>query len=258
MGLITKPNPTTNGTTADGAAASANWDTIYSEFNGNIDDNNIKPSAGIQDSKLATISSAGKVNTTAITGTLTNAAMNIGTGANNTIALNASSQLPAVSASNLVGLPYNSGTVRQVVNTIASALATGSNVMALSDSIPQNTDGNQYMTLAITPTNASSKLKIEVIAFVSCNAVELLQGALFQDSTANALAAGGIVASNTGALNVFAMTHFMTAGTVSSTTFKFRLGPSNGTHTVSFNGLNNGRDFGGVCTSSITITEIIP
>ena len=67
MGIITKPNSTTNGTTADGSAVSSNFDTIYSEFNGNVDNANIKPSAGIVDSKLAQISTASKVNATAIT-----------------------------------------------------------------------------------------------------------------------------------------------------------------------------------------------
>lgn len=125
MGLITKPNPTANGTTADGSAVSANFDTIYAEFNGNIDNNNIKPNAGIVDTKLATIASAGKVNTTSITGTFSNAQMNIGIGAYNTIALDSNGNLPAVSATNLVGLK-----LFQVIQANGTSDLTGTNVMA--------------------------------------------------------------------------------------------------------------------------------
>ena len=50
----------------------------------------------------------------------------------------------------------------QVVNTQTGAVATGTTVMPIDDTIPQNTEGDQYMTLAITPTHASNKLLIEV------------------------------------------------------------------------------------------------
>jgi hypothetical protein len=47
----------------------------------------------------------------------------------------------------------------------------------------------------------------------------------------------------------------MTAGTTSETTFRVRAGPSNTTYTLTFNGYNSARYFGGVMASSITITE---
>jgi hypothetical protein len=50
------------------------------------------------------------------------------------------------------------------------------------------------------------------------------------------------------------MTHYMTAGTTSATTFKVRGGVNAGT--LTFNGEVGARLFGGVCASSITVTEI--
>jgi len=50
-------------------------------------------------------------------------------------------------------------------------------------------------------------------------------------------------------------THFMTAGTTSETTFRFRAG-GHTTAQVTFNGYGAARFYGGVMASSITITEI--
>ena len=48
----------------------------------------------------------------------------------------------------------------------------------------------------------------------------------------------------------------MTAGTISSTTFKLRAG-SDGAGTITMNGNGGARKFGGALISSITITEIV-
>jgi len=147
------------------------------------------------------------------------------------------------------------GAVVQVVNTQTGAVATGTTTIPLDDTIPQNTEGNEYMTLAITPRSATNKLKIEVQFFYAQSGGAHTTVALFQDSTANALAA---VTDGTGvpdACSPASLTHYMTAGTTSSTTFKVRAGGSSA-GTVTFNGRAGARLFGGVGASSITITEI--
>jgi len=53
------------------------------------------------------------------------------------------------------------GKVLQVVNVTDSAVATGTTQMPSDDTIPQNTEGNELMTLAITPTNSSNILLIQ-------------------------------------------------------------------------------------------------
>ena len=146
-----------------------------------------------------------------------------------------------------------SGSVIQVVNTQTGTPSTGTTAIPNDDTIPQNTEGDQYMSLAITPTNASNKLRIEVFVQGACSAENRLNAALFQDSTAGALAAGsgGSSADNGGCV---AFSYYMVAGTTSATTFKVRAGGSSGTFT--FNGIGATGRFGGVMASSITITEI--
>ena len=52
------------------------------------------------------------------------------------------------------------------------------------------------------------------------------------------------------------LTHVMTSGTTSETTFKVRCGATAGT--TYFNSRSGGREYGGVLTSSIVITEYTP
>ena len=51
----------------------------------------------------------------------------------------------------------------QVVNTTTGTMATGTTVMVSDNTTPQNDEGIELMTLAITPTHASNKLLIEVV-----------------------------------------------------------------------------------------------
>jgi len=145
------------------------------------------------------------------------------------------------------------GGVVQIVNTQTGAVATGTTTTPLDDTIPQNTEGNQYMTLAITPKATTNRLKIEV-QFVYAHSTGVhVTVALFQDNTANALAA---VVDGTGvadAMSPVSLVHYMTAGTTSETTFKVRAGGVSGT--LTFNGRAGARIDGGVLASSITITE---
>ena len=147
------------------------------------------------------------------------------------------------------------GTIVQVVNTQTGTAANGTTVFPDDDTIPQNTEGVEFMTLAITPTNASNKLLIQVFLNVTSGvAVQTIGVALFQDTTAGALASQQIRTAD--ALRGFqAFNHYMTAGTTSATTFKVRAGGS-AAGTTYINGYSAGGVHGGTIASSITITEI--
>ena len=154
-------------------------------------------------------------------------------------------------------LPASSGgsVIAQIVNTQTGAVATGTTAIPYDDTIPQNTEGNEYMTLAITPASATNKLKIDVVWLGSqSNSLTYIIAALFQDTTASALAAGFSSKSRSSSDESGVLfTHHMTAGTTSETTFKIRAGAASGTTT--FNGHTTARKLGGVLASSITITE---
>jgi len=148
-----------------------------------------------------------------------------------------------------------SGKVKQVVNVTDGEVATGTTTMPKDDSIPQITEGNEFMTLAVTPTNASNILVINVVASSSFSGASgSLVAALFQDSTADALAAVQTFNATATAIQQQVFSHRMVAGTTSATTFRVRIGEDTA-GTVTFNGASGSRILGGVMSSSITITE---
>jgi len=151
-----------------------------------------------------------------------------------------------------------SGQIVQIVNTQTGAVATGTTTIPIDDTIPQNTEGDQYLSLSITPKNTNNILVINiVINLANDNSTTYwLVAALFQDTTANALAVANVGKTGSYENNVaktIKFSYYMIAGTTSSTTFKVRGGSSAGTTT--FNGSGGARMFGGVFLSSITITE---
>ena len=146
------------------------------------------------------------------------------------------------------------GKVLQMVRLQTGAYATGTTVSPVDNTIPQNTEGNEFMTLAITPTASDSILQVDVIYMGSFNSSHYLTVALFRDSTAGALAATlfGLYGADKPFTTGF--THGVTAGSTSATTFKIRAG-GGAAGTMRFNG-HSAAMFGGVMASSITITEI--
>lgn len=66
MAIIVKPNTFSAGAVIIAAEHNSNFDTMYDEFNGNIHNANINASAAIADTKLAQLTTAQKVNTSAL------------------------------------------------------------------------------------------------------------------------------------------------------------------------------------------------
>lgn len=142
----------------------------------------------------------------------------------------------------------------QVVSTNFSAVATGTTIVPYDDTIPQNTEGDQYMTQAITPKSAANTLVIHTKVACAISVQRNVVAALFQDATANALAVTAQLFDTVGFLYELNVIHTMTAGTTSATTFRVRVGPD-AAATVTFNGGAGARLFGAITKSNITITE---
>jgi len=160
-----------------------------------------------------------------------------------------------ISSGTLAKARLPTGTVLQVVNVQTGTVATGTGTIPFDNTIPQITEGTEYMTLAITPTSATSMLLISVVFYSSNTPQDEMTFALFQDSTANALAAVSSTPFTATARQVTCFTHKMTSGTTSATTFRVRAGMASA-GTVSFNGQSGAQRFGGVAASSITIYEV--
>jgi hypothetical protein len=147
-----------------------------------------------------------------------------------------------------------SGFPVQIVGNSTTAVATGTTLIPLDDTIPQNTEGDQYMSQAITPTAALNQLEIEAVLVLASSVPNHFIAALFQDTTANALAVAGTYQVTNSGLLTLVLKHTMVAGTASATTFKIRAGQESA-GTLTFNGRAAGRLFGAITKSSLTITE---
>lgn len=148
----------------------------------------------------------------------------------------------------------SSNPVLQIVSTSLATLLDCSTTMPSDNTIPQNTEGTQVLTLSITPKFSTSKLLIVFSGALSCDGTATtISVALFQDSTANALAAKSILIGITNGITG-TLQHVMTSGTTSATTFKVRVGP-NASHAYVNGNSAGGQLMGGVSSTTLTITE---
>jgi hypothetical protein len=157
------------------------------------------------------------------------------------------------------GGPPGDSVIVQVVNYQTGEFATGTTLIPIDDTIPQNNEGDQYMPkggdpdITITPQSGSSKLKIDVVWMGhSTPAGSNIVVALFQDNIADALKAGW---GQSSVSNDIHFTHWMNSPGTGIYKFKVRAG-CGATGTTTFNGAAGNRYLGGVMGSSITITEI--
>jgi hypothetical protein len=136
------------------------------------------------------------------------------------------------------------------------AEATGTTVFTINNATPTNTQGDQYMAQAITPTSSANLLAIVSRLCASTSAGNTVGMGLFQDSTSNALTALATVVASNNLVVTAALDWLMQAGTLSSTTFKIRAGCSS-SGTMTFNGESSAGIFNGALNSFIDVQEIM-
>lgn len=145
----------------------------------------------------------------------------------------------------------------QTVSSSSSSMFTASATIPTDDTIPQNTEGTEFITATITPTSATNKLIIEFSTFcTNSSGISTITAALFQDSTASALSARGTVPTTAGYWGAVSLNHELTAGTTSATTFKIRIGGPSGS--VYCNANSSSRYYGGTASSWLRIYEVDP
>lgn len=141
--------------------------------------------------------------------------------------------------------------------TVTSNIILGNSFFPLDNSIPQITEGNQFISIPFTPLEASSLLKIDcLVTFSISGAPPNIIVALFRDANADAIAATTYSAGDdNGQMQQIYITCFVPASSVSATTFSARIGdPQNEGYEI--NGIGGAGVFGGVCQTNITVTEI--
>lgn|SRR3990167_2666576 len=148
---------------------------------------------------------------------------------------------------------------RQMVSISTGAMSTLTATIPNDNTTPQSSEGVELITVSITPEDTANKLIILAHTNVMnasgpSNACAM---ALFQDSTADALAAsmtGAVVNTINTGMDIL---YTMTAGTTSATTFKLRVGAIAG-GTVTINGVDGVQRFNGVNLSYLVIMEVEP
>lgn len=149
------------------------------------------------------------------------------------------------------------GDTVQVGRTNYTGVATGTTVVPADDSIPQNTEGDEYMSQALVPTSAVNLLRPEFSAqLTSSAAAVVMQASIFRGATANALATYASEVHNAGVPSTVVGGALVAAGSTASTTFKVRAGAS-AAGTTTFNGSGGARRYGGAAGSFISVTEIM-
>jgi hypothetical protein len=148
----------------------------------------------------------------------------------------------------------SSGKLLQTVYNRTGTGATGTTLIPFDTTIPQITEGDEYMTLAVTPTSATSLLIVDVVWIGSNSAVNNMGVALFKDSTASALTAAAATVTAANATVNIKFKYIMVSGSTAATTFRVRAG-GGAAGTTSF---NSGTTFGFVMCSSMTIQEVTP
>ena len=152
------------------------------------------------------------------------------------------------------------GDVVQRAHNSYSEVATGTTILPMDDTIPQKTEGDQYMaTPTLAPTAEANLLKVATEGeFSSSITSNWLTVALFRDSTSDCFAAGFMYThpTATGTARIGVTPSPFVAGSVASTVVSVRAGIT-ASGTTTFNGSSNTRLLGTTNKSFISIEEIM-
>lgn len=212
----------------------------------------------VKSNNLSDLGSASTARTNLGLGTA--AVLDVGTSANKVVQLDSSAKLPAVDGSQLTGI---TSVVKQTVTDMEWAFVNiGGNAIPLDNTVPQKTEGVEVLTVTITPTNASSRIRISFRILVG--AKPPTEGptspgvaALFKDSDSNAIGAwiGSYDYLGYGS-QIVGMVEFP-AGSTDERTYKLRAAADGANPTY----LNRGyiiAMFNGTSPSYMTAEELYP
>ncbi len=143
------------------------------------------------------------------------------------------------------------GKLLQVQRATVGKLST-TTVIPDDDTIPQNTEGIEAMTIAFTPLSGTSTLYFEVCSVLRVGSPARGTAALFVDTTADAIACRRVWTTLQPKISRFS--YSVVSGSTSARTYKVRIGADLGTLT---NHAISADDAGGSAVlSSLKITEV--
>lgn len=135
-------------------------------------------------------------------------------------------------------------------------VSTGTGTIPIDDTIPQISEGDEYMTLSHTPGKANNLLNITVGIYLENPSQSRQTVALFRDAVTDAIACAQERTDDGDPHFMYFRTQFVAPST-SAITFRVRAG-ADAAGTTTFNGQGGARFFGGALASNISIEEVTP
>lgn len=158
-------------------------------------------------------------------------------------------------ASNLLGDWYNAGMIIGSAYGSTSVLSSTNTIIPIDNSIPQNSEGTEIMSVAYTPKKIGSTMHVLIVASIIPSAGGVATVALFVDSASDALTCTSYNNSAASATSGPLIAKYATTtADLSSRTYKVRYGCASAAYPIY---LNQGYDrtLGGIMRSSIAVYE---
>lgn len=155
-----------------------------------------------------------------------------------------------------------SQTVLQVAYSELTTSGTGTSTMPQNSDTPTNINGNEILTVSITPKRADSKLLVIANTYVgeASNTADNVMGAVFRDGETNAIIAKAGTGHSAGTYSALSMLPIdmqrrVPSNSINETTFKLRVGVNNGA--CRWNGVSSAHFGGSAGITSMLVMEVL-
>lgn len=155
----------------------------------------------------------------------------------------------------IVGYTIPTGYLIQSTVKKETGLSALSAQIPFTDNTPQSTDGTQIISDTITPSTTASKVKIRCTIPVSTDYETPICAALFKNSESDAIAVAAQDINSHLGFNTIVLEHYDSPQSTSALTYSIRIG-SDEACTITINGVNGGRLFGGKMGVTLTLEEL--
>lgn len=145
----------------------------------------------------------------------------------------------------------------QVVHTNVTAASSQTTVIPFDNTVPTSAEGDAVAAFdtAITPIRSDSFLLIELLLQVGASGAFDATVALFKDADAAAIAAASVTCGGADTVATLMLRFRVASASTTARTYKIRVGP-NTAGTIYINRVSATPLFGGICQSSMRITEV--
>lgn len=145
-------------------------------------------------------------------------------------------------------------TLVQIATASSAIVDNTATAIPYDATIPQITEGKEYLTVTITPKKLGNLLRIRFNCFVGNSGANRTSIALFEDAGANALQAVSTTTLSATDVSSLYIDYAMSILSLAATTFRIRFGPSAGTGYINQSG--SIALFGAAANSIFIVEEI--